>query len=43
MSQNSSPTLSEHIILEEIGKGGFATVFRARDIDLERESAHDRQ
>ena len=32
-------TLGKYQILEEIGKGDFATVYRAKDIDLEREVA----
>ena len=32
-------TFDKYDILEEIGKGGFATVYRARDRDLDREVA----
>ncbi len=32
-------TFGKYDILEEIGKGGFATVYRARDRDLDREVA----
>ena len=36
---DQSQSLGKYIILEQLGKGGFATVFRARDPDLERDVA----
>ena len=32
-------TIGKYEIIEEIGRGGFATVYRARDMDLDREVA----
>ena len=32
-------TLGKYEIIEEIGRGGFATVYRAHDIKMEREVA----
>jgi len=39
MSEQTPQQLGKYEIIDEIGKGGFATVYRARDPDLDREVA----
>ena len=39
MSDTQPNRLGKYEILAEIGKGGFATVYRAHDLDLGREVA----